>query len=456
MKKSKNKPLLQNSIVEGSIFGSFVLYLMPLLLGCLIQQSYATIDALVVGNYAGKIALAATDSPFAYIRLLINAFVALSSGGSIVISMLFGAGENAKVSKAVQLMMLFSFLGGIVITILGIALTPLGLRLMNVPSEIYPLSLVYLRTYFTGTIFVFIYNMASGIMRAVGDSKTPFIYLIISGVVNIILDLVFVAILHWGVFGAAFATVIAQAVAAILILIKLIKIPACYALQTKLLPKEPKLLARSLSLGVPMAMQTAMFSIANMYIQSGLNTFGTNVIAGWTIVGRVDIMVYIIAESIGLTVTTFVAQNMGAGKRDRMGKSIGVALILTVLLFVAMQLFLYLFIEPLARLFTSDMGAIKEAIRFGRLIAPFYFLYSIAEIYAGTTKGVGNTIGPMVATIIGIGIYRILWMAIGFQMFSDAGMVIISYPISWGLYALFAVIVYIMFAKKHFKTVQNN
>lgn len=445
------KKLLENSIVEGPLFGSFAKFLLPLLMGSLIQQSYSTIDALIVGNYAGKIALAAMDSPFAYIRLLINAFIMLSSGGGIVISMLYGAGERKSVEKAVQLMMLFSIAGGIVITIVGIVLTPLGLDLMNVPDEIYPLSEVYLKTYFTGTLFVFIYNMASGILRAVGDSRTPFIYLIISGVTNILLDFLFVKYIPWGVFGAAFATVLAQALAAVLIFIRLVKVEDCFGLRLCKLDGNIRLLSRSLALGAPMAMQTVMFSVANMYIQSGLNTFGTDVIAGWTIVGRVDIMVYIIAEALGLTVTTFVAQNMGAGKKDRMVGCIHVALIICAVLYVIMSSILYFFIGDLARLFTKDAGAIAQAVEFERLIAPYYFLYALAEIYAGTTKGIGNTVGPMIATILGIGVYRVLWMAFVFPLFNTTSAIMISYPISWGLMMLFCIIIFIVIGKKHYE-----
>ncbi|MDY5731357.1 MAG: MATE family efflux transporter [Eubacteriales bacterium] len=445
---------IDNEITEGSLVKAFAKYIFPLLLGGIIQQSYSVIDALIVGNYLGKEALAATDSPMAFIRLLVSAFLALSGGGSILISLLYGAKDFTRVRQTVKRMMQFSVIAGFIITVISILITPLGLRIMLVPEELLPLSRSYLTYYFLGTAFVLAYNMASGILRAVGDSKNPFIYLCISAVSNIVLDLLFVAVFKWGVAGAAIATVLSQVIATILIVLKLIRIKECYGLELAKIEIPHGTLWRAIKLGLPMAAQSVIFSVANMYMQRGINSFGTDGIAGWTIIGKVDVIVFILAETLGLTVTTFVAQNLGAGKLHRLKRTIYLALGTSAVLYASMALLFYFQMPFFAKFFTQDTGAIAKAVEFIQIIAPFHFCFAITEIFNSASKGSGNTVTPMMITLLAIGIFRILWMSIVYTALPSARTVVIGYPISWGLAAAFSVLQYFVSVRKKFAVVK--
>ncbi|MDO5732973.1 MAG: MATE family efflux transporter [Eubacteriales bacterium] len=431
-----------NTITQGALYQAFVKYFIPILLGSLIQQSYSFVDALIIGNFAGKAALAAIDAPYAYIKLLINAFIALSTGGTIIVSQYCGAKNKSALEETVSSMMRFSITGGVIISLIGIFFAPSFISAMLIPDDIYALSLAYLRVYFAGTIFVFSFNIASGILRALGDSKNPFYYLMFSSVLNIILDFIFVAALKWSVAGAALATIIAQATAMCLVLRKVIKMG--FSLRRS---KDFLALKKMLKLGSPMALQSILFSVANMFMQRGINSFGTDSIAGWSICGKSDFIIWSLADTLGLAVTTFVAQNYGAKNRERMHKSVRAGLLTSVICIGAISLILYLFIGSIASLFTRDQAAIDHAVYLMRLTCPFYLLYAFAGVFSGGIKGRGNTLHPMLITLVGTCGFRIAWVHLISRYSMSLKNIILGYPLSWGITALlfgiyYAILVY--------------
>ena len=439
----------QNYITHGPLYSSFIKYFIPILLGSLIQQSYTFVDALIIGNFAGKGALAAIDAPYAYIKLLINAFIALSTGGTIIVSQYYGAKENKKIEEVINSLIRFSIIGGIIISIIGIVFAPNFINIMLIPEDIYKRSLSYLRVYFIGTIFVFTFNIVSGILRALGDSKNPFYYLMLSSLLNIILDIIFVALFKWSVAGAALATIIAQGIAMILVLRK-IKNLGYHSKKSKNLES----LKKTLKLGSPMALQSILFSIANMLMQRGINSFGTDSIAGWSICGKVDFIIWSLADTMGVAVTTFVAQNYGAKNRDRMNKSVRYGLLTSVVTIGFISLILFVFIEQIATLFTRDQVAIENAVYLMRLTSPYYMLYAFGEVFAGGIKGRGNTIHPMFITLTGTCIFRVTWVQIVTKYAMNLKNIISGYPWSWFVTtSIFAVYYFVVIYIKKDKDV---
>lgn len=442
------KNIEQNQITEGPLMSALIRYFIPILLGALLQQSYSLIDALIIGNFGGASALAAIDAPYVSIKLLINTFIALSSGSAIVIAQQFGAKDKENVTKTVNIIMLFSLIGGVFISFLGVLSAGLFADIMLIPKDIRTMSIIYLRTYFSGTIFVFIYNMASGSLRALGDSKRPFYYLALSSVLNILLDLLFVALLRMGVGGAALATVISQGFSALLVLWRMKKRFGFFHFAGFDFKGAKKNLLQSLKLGAPMAMQAILFSIANLYMQRGINSFGTAPIAGWSICGKSDFLIWTLSETLGLTLCTFVAQNYGAQKWARMKQSLRYTLGLGILSLGTVSLILFFQIRPLASLFTREPDAIFYTVALMKIIAPFYIFYGFSEIFAGALKGRGQTFGPMMVTLLGTGLFRVGWIKVIMAKSPTIEWVILGYPVSWVITAILMGMLYVWHQRK--------
>lgn len=437
----------KNEIIQGLLWKSFIFYFFPILMSNLVQQSYSIVDAIIIGNFAGKESLAAIDAPLAYIRLLISTFIALSSGGGIVISQAFGKKDWSGIKNNISILLNLSLFGGIILTGIGIIFAPKFLRIMLVPEDIFNLSLVYLRVYFSGTVFVFLYNIISGILQAMGDSKNPFIYLTISSILNIFLDIVFVAYFKMGTLGAALATIMSQGVATVLIFYRLLKYKDFFLFKIFNYRRDKEYLIQIFILGLPMAMQAIIFSIANMFMQREINSFGTLAIAGWSISGKADFLIWNTAESLGLSVTTFVAQNYGANKLKRVKRSVLYAFFLGSILFIIFSSTLYIYIDYISALFTQDKDAIDMTVFLMRIIAPFYIFYMFSEVFGGAVRGMGNTFYPMLCSLVGICIFRLSWIFFILPKNRELGTVIIAYPWSWFISACLHFISYIYYYK---------
>ena len=439
-----------NDITDGPLVMSYVRYLMPLMLSSFVQLSFNIVDALIIGNFAGSSSLAAVDAPISFVKFLLTVFMAFSGGGSIVIAQRYGAKDYDSVGRASSVLMLFSIIAGIVISIVGVLISPWGIKIINVPDDLVDLSMQYLEIYFAGAVFLFIYNVASGILRAVGDSKRPFIYLAISAVLNVGFDLLAVAYFGWGVRGAAAATVLSQGVAAILCMIRLIRSDECFSIRFSKLAGSLRELKATLQVGIPIALQGTVFSISNIYMQSGINSLGTNYVAGWAITGKSDSIIFMLSDSLSLAITTFVAQNYGAGKLDRAKNIVRIIVIAGLILFIPISLFLYFRTDLIASLFTNDETTIKYAILLIQQVAPIYFIFAIGGIYLGAIRGYGDTIISTLVALPTIGIFRIIWMSFYFPAHRDMHNLVLGYIISWVSYFVLSFSAYHLLTNKKY------
>ena len=310
-----NTPSAANQITEGVIWKQLLLFFFPILFGTFFQQLYNTIDAMIVGRYVGKEALSAVGGiTGTLINLLVGFFVGLSSGATVIISQYYGAKRPKHVSLAVHTAIAFCLVGGIALMILGIILAPFALRATGTPAEIIPYAVLYMRIYFIGIIGNLIYNIGSGILRAIGDSKRPLYFLIVSCFVNIVLDLLFVVVFHMGVAGAAWATILSQLVSALLVIYVLTHTKESYRLMLRNIRIAPDMLARIIQIGFPAGLQSVMYSVSNVVIQAGVNGLGTDTVAAWTAYGKLDGLFWMMINAFGISITTFVGQNYGAKK----------------------------------------------------------------------------------------------------------------------------------------------
>ena len=434
----------RNPITEGVIWKQLLFFFFPILLGTFFQQLYNTVDTVVVGQFVGKEALASVGGSAAQIvNLVVGFFTGLSSGASITIAQFVGAKDRQKANEGLHNAYAIAVAGGIILTIAGILLTPFLLNLMNTPADTMHDSAVYLRIYFGGILFVLIYNMGASILRATGDSRRPLYYLIVCCLINIVLDLLFVVVFHLGVMGVAIATLIAQAVSACLVTHRLMLSEGLLELTLKEIRFYKKMLGSQLKMGLPTGFESILFSITNIAILSAINTFGTDTVAAWSAFGKLDAIFWMISTAFGISITTFVGQNYGAGKMDRVRKSTLICLAIDLVVSAILVVLLVAGRELLFRLFISDASVIEIGAEMLRLIMPWYVVYVFIEVLAGSLRGVGDVIVPVIITLFGVCLLRIIWI-IGVMHFSPTiPAIIYSYPITWVLTALAFIVYYI-------------
>ncbi|HIX15008.1 MAG TPA: MATE family efflux transporter [Candidatus Hungatella pullicola] len=421
-----------NKITEGVIWQQLLLFFFPILFGTFFQQLYNTADAVIVGRFVGKEALAAVGGPTAtIINLLVGFFVGLSSGATVIISQYYGAKYGKKVSRAVHTAIAFSILGAIVLMIIGIAIAPFALTAMGTPDEILDYAVLYMRIYFLGLIGNLIYNMGAGILRAIGDSKRPLYFLIASCFTNIVLDLLFVLVFHMGVKGAAIATIISQYVSAFLVLFVLMRTRESYHLDLKALAIDPRMVKRIVRIGFPAGLQSVMYSISNIIIQASVNSLGTDTIAAWTAYGKIDSVFWMILNAFGISITTFVGQNYGAGKKDRVYKGLHVCMAMSFISTILLSTVLYLGGSYVYLLFTTDQAVIQKGTEILRYLVPTFITYVCIEIYSGALRGVGDCWIPMIIVSLGVCALRVLWIWIAVPLNPVIQTVIFSYPLTW-------------------------
>ena len=433
----------RHSITEGVIWQQLLLFFFPILFGTFFQQLYNTVDAIVVGNFVGKEALAAVGgSTGTFINLLVGFFVGLSSGATVIISQYYGAEDNGRVSEAVHTSIALAIAGGAVMTAIGIAISRVSLEAMNTPADIMDPSLIYMRIYFLGTIPSMIYNMGSGILRAVGDSKRPLYFLIASCFINIVLDLFFVVVLQMGVAGAAIATILSQTLSALMTVIALMKTSNSYRLILSRIRFHKVHLINIVKIGLPAGLQSAMYSISNLLIQSSINAFGTDTVAAWTAFGKVDSFYWLVSGAFGVSITTFVSQNFGARKYDRVKKGVLVCLALAAVTSVLLSFIVVAFGGTILLLFTRDAEVISICEGIIRLVAPTYITYICIEILSGTCRGCGDSFIPMILTCFGVCVLRIVWIFVAVPLRNDISTVVFSYPLTWTITSVLFILYY--------------
>lgn len=430
------KTPVTNQITEGVIRKQLLFFFFPIVFGTFFQQLYNTVDTMIVGHYVGKDALACVGGSAAQITsLIVSFFTGLSSGASVIISQFYGAKNDQAASQGLHTAYAFSILGSLIIGVLGYIFTPNMLQLMNTPDELMADTIVYLRIYFTSTLFIFIFNMGSAILHASGDSKNPLYYLIICCVVNIVLDFVFIVRFNWGVEGAAAATWIAQAVSACLVTWKLAATKDMLHLSFSKIGIHGAILKSQLRIGLPTGIQASLYAFSNAMIMAAINAFGTDTVAAWSAYGKLDAIYWLISGAFGISITTFVGQNYGAGKYDRIHKSVRTCLAMHLGTSAFVIGFLMLFRIPLFQLFTSDANVIQIGSDMLMLITPFYIFYAFTEVFSGARKGMGDVFVPMLITLCGTCFLRIVWIIVCALRYNTIHAILMCYPASWILCA---------------------
>lgn len=443
----EGKVAKENRITEGSIFGQLLLFFFPILFGTFFQQLYNTADAMVVGRFVGKQALAAVGgSTSTLINLLVGFFVGLSSGATVVISQFYGARKADKVHWAVHTSIAFSVIGGIIFMIVGLVGSPWALEAMKTPEDVMGHAVVYIRIYFLGIIVNLVYNMGAGILRAVGDSRRPLYFLIASCFTNIILDVLLVAVLRMGVAGAALATITSQLLSAILVVRALMKTDDMYKLEWKKVRIDQRMLQRIVRIGIPAGMQSVMYNISNVIIQAGVNTLGTDNVTAWATYGKVDGLYWMMINALGISATTFVGQNFGAGRLDRVRKGAGACMVIGVVLTASVGVVLYNGGHLLVELFTTDRQVQAISMDLLHFMVPTFITYIAIEILSGTLRGVGDAWMPLVITGIGVCAVRVLWIMLVLPHYHTIIGAAFCYPLTWSLTTVAFVIYYYIFS----------
>lgn len=438
----------RNQITEGVIWKQLLLFFFPILFGTFFQQLYNTVDAIIVGRFVGKEGLAAVGGSAAMIiNLLVGFFVGLSSGATVIISQFYGARQQAKVSQAVHTAVAFSIAGGLVIMAIGLVSAPAALRAMGTPQETMEDSILYLRIYFIGLIGNLLYNMGAGILRAIGDSKRPLYFLIAGCLTNIVLDIVLVLVCKMGVAGAAWATIISQLVSAVLVVMTLLKTDDMYRLSPKDIRMNPNMLLRIIQIGLPAGLQSVMYSASNIIIQSSVNSLGTDIVAAWTAYGKIDVIYWTIINAFGISITTFVGQNFGAGKLERVYKGVRVCLGISAGATIFLSTVLYGFGQYIYLLFTTDTGVIEKGVEILHFLVPTLITYVCIEILSGALRGIGDCWIPMVMTALGVCLLRVVWIVVAVPIYPDIKTICFSYPLTWTVTSVLFLIYYRWFSK---------
>ena len=377
-------------MTEGNIARHLVNFALPLLIGNIFQQFYNTVDTWVVGNYVSNEAFSAVGTVGPIINMLIGLFGGMSSGASVVIAQYYGAHRNDKVKEAVHTSAALTLILCVAFTVIGLLLIQPMLRLMKTPVEVLPESTAYLTIYFAGMSGLMIYNMGSGILRAVGDSTRPFYFLVVSAVLNIVLDLVFVIAFDMGVRGVGFATIIAQGVSALLISLSLFHSESCVRLRVRDLRINGKMLRKVIRVGIPAGLQMTITGFSNVFVQSYINHFGADCMSGWTAYSKIDQLLILPMQSVGLASTTFVGQNLGQSKVDRAKQGIRTALLMAVAVTFCVMIPVIVFAPQLVAFFNDKPEVIGYGTLLLRYISPFYLVCCINQVYAGALRGSGN------------------------------------------------------------------
>ena len=439
MKKEGSKAI---RMTEGSIFKCLLYFALPLMVGNFFQQLYNTVDSIIVGNFVGKEALAAIGSVDSIINTYIGFFVGLSAGAGVVISQYFGAANDEDVHKAVHTTIAMTLILAIGTTIISLFTTDIFLKISRVPSDVWTEAETYLGIYFMGLVGLLIYNMGSGILRAVGDSKHPLYFLIFSAISNTILDIIFVAKLRLGVAGAAYATIISQAFSALLVLYTLVRSKECYRIIFSKIKIYPKHLKQIFRVGLPTALQMMVTAFSNVFVQSYINSFGSAAMAGYSSYNKIDKVCILPLQSIGLAITTFIGQNVGAGKKERAIQGVKISTRMNVITAIALITVLWIFAPNLVYVFNQDKKVIEFGTMFLRTMSPFFLCIAYNQIHNGALKGAGNTKIPMIIMMSCFIVFRQIYLFVISRLINSPISIALGYPLGWLLCTIILSIYY--------------
>lgn len=418
-------------MTEGVIWKEILLFSIPLLLGNLFQQMYNAVDSVVVGNYIGAQALAAVGSSAPVINLLVSFFMGLAVGAGVIISRYFGARKKEELHIAVHTSLALTFAAGLVMTLIGVLISPYVLQWVGTPSDVMESSVLYLRIYFLGILSVMVYNMGSGILRAVGDSRNPLYFLIVSSVTNIILDMLFVIVFHMGIAGVGWATLIAQTISAVLTMLLLMRTKEEYQVKLKHIRFHKHMLYEIVRLGLPSGLQNAIVSFSNVIVQSNINAFGSLAMAGCGSYTKIDGFAILPVMSYSMALTTFTGQNMGAKKYDRVKQGAKTGILMSVITIVCISALLLILGPNVLAIFSSDPTVINYGLYMMHVLAPGYIFLAISHAFNGIIRGAGITTVPMIVMVTCWCGLRMAWILTSVPLFHDIGVVFMGWPLTW-------------------------
>ena len=431
------------SMTEGNIYKKIIKFAFPIFWGNVFQQLYTLMDSLIVGNFLGKESLAAISSTGSLTFLLVGFVSGIFSGAGVVIARYFGAKDHKNMEVAIHTTIGFGLLAGVILTVLGVVFSPMILEVMGTPASVIDKSVVFLRIYFAGIMTNVLYNTASGIFQAVGDSKRPLKFLIIASIINVTLDLLFVAVFHMGIGGAAFATVIAQGVSAFLAFRFLMCSKDVYKVSIRKISLQPAMLKQILQMGIPSGIQNSVIGLANMVVQTNINAFDAVAVAGCGSYSRIEGFVFIPITSFSMAMTVFMGQNLGAGEVKRAKKGTYFGILMSTVLAEVIGIIFILSAPLLIALFNRDPEVIRYGVMEARTIAPFYFLLAFSHCMAGILRGAGKSIVPMFVMLASWCVIRVIYVTVGTHFIPSIRVIFWAYPITWSISSVCFLIYYL-------------
>ena len=429
-----NRQLFHQDLTDGVVWQRLLVFFLPIAAGTCIQQLYNTVDGLIVGRFVGTVALASVGGSSAQIiNLLIGFFVATTAGASVVIAQIYGAGRTEDVRVAAgNAIAVFTLLGFFLLA-LGLVASPGMLRLLQTPEDTMPGSILYLRIYFLGVPFILVLNMESNMLRSVGDSMSPFVYMVIGCISNIVLDVVFVVLFRWGIAGVAVATVASQIINMLLLTRKLLNTAEPYRLSFRELKLKGVYLTNMFRIGLPAGLQNSMYGVSNMIVQIGVNSLGTLVVASWAMTSKIEGVFWAVSNALGAAITSFIGQNLGAGKTDRVKLCIRQGMILAWSIAVGLSVLIMLLAKPLLHILTEDDAVIATTYEMMTYFVPFFFTWSVIEVLSAVLRGAGDAVRPVIIIGLGICLFRILWIVTVFRWIHTLPVLCLTYVTSWVL-----------------------
>ncbi len=422
-------------VTEGVIWKQLLLLCVPIFFSSFAQQAYALINTFIVGQFGGKLALGGIQSTMSLSELAVGFAVGLGAGCAIIAGQYFGAREDEKLSRAVHTAMTLAIGLGAAVSVAGVIFIPHILAAMGTPSELMPEAVAYSRCYFGAMVFSLVLNMGAALLRAVGDTRTPALIIASGCVINVVLDLVLVAGLRLEALGCGIATATSIFVNAMLILYRMTHVEGAWRLDLRRLGIDHRICRIMVSTGLPLAVQSSAYSISNIMVQSTVNSFGADAVTGWGLAGRIDGIVWMVTEALGVSITTFSAQNFGAGNYRRMRSGYHTSIVITALLIGSLSAFFVVFVGPISRFFIDDPAVTGYTTVMLHHIAPFYVFYSIVDNTSGAIRGSGESFRPMVLTIFGTCLLRIGWVMLVVPMHHTIETMLLAFPITWILTA---------------------
>ena len=434
-------------ITQGAIWKHLLAFFVPLWFGTFFQQLYNTVDTLVVGRFVGTVALAAVGSTGALVNLTVGIFTGLAGGAVVAIAQHYGARRWEDLRKGVHTAMLLSLLIGAFFMVAGFFLTPWALGALGTRADAFPGAELYLKIYFLGMIPNVVYNMGTGVLRAIGDFRRPLYFLIAASGCNIVLDLLLVLVFHLDVAGVAIATICSQLLSAVLVVVALLRSEMTpYQLFPRQLRIHPEPMRGILHIGVPTALQSVMYSASNIVIQAAINSFGTDTVAAWTAYGKMDVIFWMTVTAMSQSITTFAGQNYGAGQYQRVKKGLWVSVGMLSVFTIGISAVFFFLARPILTIFTPDAAVLDIGVDMVRFLAPCYITYILIELIAGAVRGAGKSVGPMLIDVFGVCGLRLAWLFLVVPVHHTLTVVMFSYPITWTVTSV-ALLIYYFFGR---------